>query len=721
MRSWLVVGALVVVALAPAQAFAAATPQRANIVLTKTADEPEVESGASAGYLLTVTNTGRGPGEGIVVRDVLPGPAGLNWVITSGASGCGIGEGVVVCQFAHLRGGESASIHVQTQTTPESCGVLSNTATVTTAEGSSMTVGPVMINIQCKASPTLDTVASPKTGLVGQGFAVFDAVTLSGCAANVCTGNLTFSLVGPNSCSNVALGPASLPVVNNAANAVGITGVMAAGDYYWSVTYSGDFKNNAINPGVGCGDPDELIRVPPLSSPTISSSSSPHEAVVGQIATPTDTVFVSGCYNNFCTGQVTIAIVGPNNCNVVALGPATFQINGNFVSTPSLWTPNAPGNYYWTATYSGDNQNNPVSQPVGCGDNLELLHVGAAAQLSTVASPQVVSAGQQVSVQDTASLSGCFNSTCTGTVTFKLLGPNSCVATALGPITVPVNSNSATATASWTPVSLGDYYWVASYSGDLNNLTALEGCLNNPERVHVSPANKPTPTISTVASPNAGVVGQSMAVFDTITLGGCFNGSCTGSVTVAIVGPNSCSTIALGPGTFSVANNGYSAVGIWAPQAPGDYYWSVSYSGDLDNNPSGPVGCGDSKELIHVPTPPLVVPNLVALALNPPARVGQSVPLQDSATLSGCADGVCTGRLTFTLVGPGGCDAVALGPITVGVEANAATVNIDWTPDAAGDYYWTVSYSGDDNNGTISPAVGCGDPTQLVHVDPAGT
>ena len=99
-----------------------------------------------------------------------------------------------------------------------------------------------------------------------------------------------------------------------------------------------------------------------------------------------------------------------------------------------------------------------------------------------------------------ASLSGCYSNSCTGSVTFKLFGPNSCAVTALGPITVGLNANSATAQANWTPVSLGNYYWVASYGGDGNNLPSADGCGEFAELVHVSPANKPTSVAPTVFS-----------------------------------------------------------------------------------------------------------------------------------------------------------------------------------------------------------------------------
>jgi len=715
-KSWLVLCVLLAAAATPLQASASAGPQRANIVLTKTADASTVEAGGIAGYTLTVSNTGRGTGEGIDLSDSLPTLPGVSWVMTSGVSGCGIQDGLLDCEIPYLRGGQSLSVHLITPTTQDSCGVLSNTATLMTAEGVSTTVGPVAINLHCKATPKLATVASPKPGIPGQPMAVFDTATLTGCAGNVCTGSVAFTLVGPNSCATVVLGPGTVAVVNNTAKATGISGVLAAGDYYWIATYSGDQNNNAVNPAVGCGDPDELIRMPDLNSPSLSSVASPHQVTLGQLTALSETTFLNGCYNNTCTGSITLAIVGPNNCNAIALGPGTFLVNGNSLTTPGLWLPKTPGNYYWTATYSGDNQNHPVSSAVGCGDSNELIHVGAAAQLSTAASPQIVSAGQPVSLHDTGTLNGCYNGTCTGTVTFRLVGPNNCGVTALGPITVGVNANSATVQANWTPNSLGDYYWVTDYSGDLNNLPASEGCLFNAERVHVSPANKPTPTLGTVASPHAGTVGQSMAIFDTATLTGCFNNVCTGNITLAIVGPNSCSTIALGPGTFAIVNNSYNATGIWVPLAGGDYYWSASYSGDADNNAVGPVGCGDVNELIHVPNPPPANPNLVAISLSPPISLGQPVTLQDTATLSGCADNVCTGQVTFTLVGPNSCDTIALGPITAVVDTNVATVLVDWTPGAAGDYFWTASYGGDAANSSIAET-GCGDPSQLVHVN----
>ncbi len=443
MKSWLVRGVLLTIAATPLQA--AAGPQQANIVLTKAADAPTVEAGGVAGYVLAVSNTGRGTGEGIELRDSLPMLPGLAWVMSSGVSGCGIEDGLLDCQVPYLRGGQSLSVHLITATTQDSCGVLVNTASLTTAEGRSTTVGPVTIGLHCKASPKLATAASPPSGVPNQPLAVFDTATLSGCANNVCSGSVTFTLVGPNSCATVALGPGTLPVVNNAAKAIGITGVLSAGDYYWITSYSGDGNNNPVNPAVGCGDPNELLQMPPLSSPTMNSVASPHSATLGQIFAPTETAFLTGCFANSCTGTITLAVVGPNNCNAIALGPGTFPVKGNSVTTPGIWTPAAPGNYYWTASYSGDQQNNPVSPAVGCGDSNELIHVGAAAQLGTVASPQIVTVGQPVSLQDTGTLGGCYNNACIGTVTFKLLGPNSCAVTALGPITIGLNANSATA------------------------------------------------------------------------------------------------------------------------------------------------------------------------------------------------------------------------------------------------------------------------------------
>jgi hypothetical protein len=83
------------------------------------------------------------------------------------------------------------------------------------------------------------------------------------------------------------------------------------------------------------------------------------------------------------------------------------------------------------------------------------------------------------SIFDTVSLVGGSAAPLTGTITFKLFGPNdtSCGGAPIFTSTVPVNGDGNYISASFTPTTPGAYYWVATYSGDGDhNAAASTAC-----------------------------------------------------------------------------------------------------------------------------------------------------------------------------------------------------------------------------------------------------
>jgi len=88
--------------------------------------------------------------------------------------------------------------------------------------------------------------------------------------------------------------------------------------------------------------------------------------------------------------------------------------------------------------------------------------------LTTTANP--ASAGVGASITDVAHLTGGDDPT--GTITWKLYGPNdnSCTGTPVNTAPVSVTGDGTYTSPALTPGTAGTYQWVASYSGDTNNV-----------------------------------------------------------------------------------------------------------------------------------------------------------------------------------------------------------------------------------------------------------
>jgi hypothetical protein len=164
-------------------------------------------------------------------------------------------------------------------------------------------------------------------------------------------------------------------------------------------------------------------------------------------------------------------------------------------ATSPDFTTGALGTYRWIALYNGDPNNAPVVS--GCDD--ETVSVGQA----TPSIATMNSGGGPVgaAISDTATVTGGFNPT--GTVTFQLYAPGdgSCatpVAT-FGPIPLTGSPGSA-ASGAFTTTAVGTYRWVATYSGDDNNVTNDSGCQN--ELVTITEAPSQTQPPSTTSPPS---------------------------------------------------------------------------------------------------------------------------------------------------------------------------------------------------------------------------
>ena len=122
-----------------------------------------------------------------------------------------------------------------------------------------------------------------------------------------------------------------------------------------------------------------------------------------------------------------------------------------------------------------------------------------ASSLTTQVSSSSITLGQQTF--DTATLSNGFGQT--GTITFRLFGPNNgtCAGTPIFTSIQAVGGNNTYSSTSFTPTAVGTYNWIASYSGDANNPATANACGDANESVTVNAV--PTPTPSPTATPQA--------------------------------------------------------------------------------------------------------------------------------------------------------------------------------------------------------------------------
>ena len=163
----------------------------AQISVLKTADKSPVNATDGVGYTITATNTGAGVARGVVVTDTLPTtPAGLSWAITPSVSGCSINVGVLTCNFGDLdaAGGAhvSASVHISSATTKETCGTIGNTSSVsTTNDGTANSSANIVVD--CPNVTVVKTALAPTTVSAGDdiAFKIVVKVLGSGTAYNV--------------------------------------------------------------------------------------------------------------------------------------------------------------------------------------------------------------------------------------------------------------------------------------------------------------------------------------------------------------------------------------------------------------------------------------------------------------------------------------------------------------------------------------------------------
>jgi hypothetical protein len=571
---------------------------------------------------------------------------------------------------------------------PTACGLASET----------IDVGP--------ATPAIVTVASPA---VEVNHAISDSATLSDGAAP--TGTIKFKLFGPDNadCTGDPIFTSRVTVDGNGTYESDQFTPKANGTYRWVASYSGDSDNAAVS--THCGDAGEEVVVapPPPVQPTITTTAAPPAASAGSLIH--DTATLGG--GSDPTGSITFKLYGPDNntCTDPAAFTSSVTVSGNGTYTSKQFRPTDAGTYHWVATYSGDEHNKTAA--TACSDSTETVVVSKAAPvIHTVALPL---APIGFSVRDAALLSR--GSKPTGTITFVLYGPNddTCSGTPVFTVDQNVSGNGLYRSPWFAPQQAGRYRWVVTYNGDDNNQSASTRCGELAETVSVL---RRRPLLITSASPPANVrqgrraqtAGNS--IYDAATLR--FGFKPTGHITFELFGPHNptCSGDPIFTSAIEVNGNGVYNSEPFTPTASGIYRWVATYSGDPNNRPVGPTGCGHRSEHVRI-----LIPADTALTTSASEAVTLGGAIHDIAHLSGGAQP--TGTITFKLHGPNDADCSG-DPVftsTVKVAGNDDYISGSFVPTKAGAYRWVVEYSGDHRNHRAGPTA-CDDTAETAVVRP---
>ena len=484
-----------------------------------------------------------------------------------------------------------------------------------------------------KAKPAITTSAAET---VDVGAVIHDTAVLSG--GYDPTGTITFDLYGPadDSCSAAPIYTTTATVNGNGTYGPVSYTTAAAGTYHWIASYGGDTKNSGASGACGDNGENDIAN---MVTPSISTNATASAAVGTQIS---DSATLSGGYD--LTGSIVFKAYGPLGANdapsctagnlVFTSAPVTVTGAGTY--GPVGFTATTAGTYYWVASYGGDTNNDPVSGQ--CGDLGEKSVVDPVQPSIVTTATEGGVEGSQIS--DTATVTGYQP---TGTVDFALYGPNDQTCSA-NPIFTSTNrplDGSGQATSDPYTVTLaGTYHWIASYSGDTNNLPVSGQCGDQGETTTV---NQFAPTITTSLS-SGGTQGPKITILfgnsanDQATLSGA-SPTAGGTVQYTVYSDSSCSTVFADAGTRTVVDGVVPASDAVSFPAAGTFYWQAHYSGDANNTPATSA-CQD--EVLTVTAPILSAEKLVSVNGGPFVHTSAAQPgdkLSYEITITNSGDG----------------------------------------------------------------------------------
>jgi hypothetical protein len=182
------------------------------------------------------------------------------------------------------------------------------------------------------------------------------------------TGSIIFTLSGPGGFSYSQTDTVTGDGTYTASTTLPTSGLVA-GTYTWTAHYSGDSNNNPVDDQGGTAEQSTVYSANPFLY------SIPDPFTIFTLAVMTDTATLSGGY--YPTGTITFTLYDPNS-SVVDTELVTVSGNGTYI-TPTGFNPSVLGSYHWSASYSGNANNNSAIGATPEPGALMLLGTGLAA------------------------------------------------------------------------------------------------------------------------------------------------------------------------------------------------------------------------------------------------------------------------------------------------------------------------------------------------------
>jgi hypothetical protein len=265
---------------------------------------------------------------------------------------------------------------------------------------------------------------------------------------------------GDSSCFGAAAFSSTVAVAGNGSYRSGSFAPARVGSFRWTIAYSGD--PNHAPATVGCGSASSAIS---QAKPTIAGAAPPSIPVGTAFR---DAATLGGGFKP--GGKITFRIYGPvvSGCAAPAyVNTVAVSGNGTFSSDP--FVPLRTGRYSFTASYSGDAENQAASEP--CDSPSQVVQV---VKRSPKVKPRASLLGKQISIR--ARLSGGVSPS--GRITFRLFGPDDrrCHRKPKFAGAVRVKSNGTFPLARYLATKPGIYRLSVGYTGDQRNRRFSGSC-----------------------------------------------------------------------------------------------------------------------------------------------------------------------------------------------------------------------------------------------------
>jgi hypothetical protein len=527
-------------------------------------------------------------------------------------------------------------------------------------------------------------------------------------------GTVSLSIYDQADCANlIYTDPNTIPFVGDATYSFGGYKFGTPGNYYFVVSYSGDDNNNESSSGCN----DLVLTVDPYT-PSITTSVSPSSIVLGN--STIQTALLDGATTNV-NGQITFTAYTGSPCDnstIVSSYTSTVSTSGSGTyQAPLPFTPLNAGTYYFVAAYSDDIL--PFQIKTNCGDaSLVVQKVSPVLTLalSSLSTPPFSGATTaSFAIQNSVTISSTLtNATDAASGVLTTQYYYSAVPTSSPCSNSPTLLNSAsvvgngTYSTTFTPLLAGTYYFTSFYVGDDNNNAASTNC-----GTYVLTVAPLTTTITTAISSLNVIAGTPVTQTATLT-GMTYNAA--GTITFRAYTSSNCTNQVSSYVPSVVAVNGsintYTSATPFTTSTAGTYYFTASYSGDV-NNVSATSSCG---------TVPLTVTS--AILVTPSLTVSASpffIPVNGSITIQARlrnGSPTISGSISIVAYGPSLLPSCTSGsPIAVGtiaVNGNATyTLNVPSFVARAGVYWIVGRYSGDGADRAVTSA--CGSTPLIVN------